>query len=249
MAITIGSVGAKGAKFTLPAKVQAGVVAVTVRNTSSLAREAQLIRVEGDHSAAAVARIIAAEGGPIPSWLHAAGGVTNIKPNTTAKVTQRLVPGMYYLADTTDPEFKGTPAKMRSFAVTPGGSQATLPTVTAQITARDYAFEASDLKAGTNAVHFQNTGKELHHALMFPMRRGATIADARKAFQSEREPSGPPPVNFAAATGTAALDGGAEQVVELNLKRGRYAAVCFIQDRAGGPPHVAKGMVSELTVK
>ncbi len=39
-------------------------------------------------------------------------------------------------------------------------------------------------------------------------------------------------------------------MVDVDLtKSGKYAALCFIPDRQGGPPHVAKGMVSELTVK
>ena len=38
-------------------------------------------------------------------------------------------------------------------------------------------------------------------------------------------------------------------MVNLDLKKGKYALVCFIPDRQGGPPHVAKGMVSEATVE
>ena len=45
------------------------------------------------------------------------------------------------------------------------------------------------------------------------------------------------------------LDGGREQIDELELVAGRYALVCFLTDRAGGPPHVAQGMVSELTIE
>lgn len=35
--------------------------------------------------------------------------------------------------------------------------------------AREYALQASNLKVSTNEVHFQNTGKEVHHAMMIPM--------------------------------------------------------------------------------
>jgi hypothetical protein len=44
------------------------------------------------------------------------------------------------------------------------------------------------------------------------------------------------------------MDGGVKQIVEADLKPGRYVFMCFIADRGGGPPHVAKGMVSEITV-
>ena len=44
------------------------------------------------------------------------------------------------------------------------------------------------------------------------------------------------------------LDAGREQIDELELEPGRYALVCFL-NRAGGPPHAALGMVSELTIE
>ena len=34
----------------------------------------------------------------------------------------------------------------------------------------------------------------------------------------------------------------------LELRQGRYALVCFLSDRKGGPPHVVKGMVTEVDV-
>ena len=45
------------------------------------------------------------------------------------------------------------------------------------------------------------------------------------------------------------LDAGRAQIDELELEAGRYAFVCFLTDRAGGPPHVAKGMLSEVTIE
>ena len=72
----------------------------------------------------------------------------------------------------------------------------------------------------------------------------------KKAFrEQEEEASGPPPVDFEGGAGTAVLEGGMKQVAELELKRGKYALVCFISDRKGGPPHVAKGMVAEAAVR
>ena len=50
------------------------------------------------------------------------------------------------------------------------------------------------------------------------------------------------------AWSTTVIDSGQKQVVTMNLKSGKYALVCFIQDRAGGPPHFNKGMISEATV-
>ncbi len=249
LAITVRPVGAKGAEYAVPATVKGGVVTITVSNTSKLPREAQLIRVDGDQTADDVERAVEAEGAPTPSWLHASGGVTAVKPNGTAKATVKLNPGTHYLIDTSDPDFEGTPAKIASFTVTAGDSQAKLPSVAAQITASEYDFEAANLQAGTNQVRFQNTGTEVHHAILFPLLGDATIADAEKFFKTEGKPSGPPPLDFENGASMTALDGGTDQVADLTLKSGRYAAVCFITDRAGGPPHFVKGQIAELSVE
>ena len=44
-------------------------------------------------------------------------------------------------------------------------------------------------------MRFENTGKELHHAILFPIIKGKTIEDAEKAFASDGPPKGPPPVD------------------------------------------------------
>ncbi len=40
-----------------------------------------------------------------------------------------------------------------------------------------------------------------------------------------------------------------DHAIELEFKPGKYAVVCFIQDREGGKPHVAQGMIDELTIE
>jgi hypothetical protein len=58
----------------------------------------------------------------------------------------------------------------------------------------------------------------------------------------------PQPLEEVNAEETAVIDGGEEQLTEIELESGSYALLCFIPDRAGGPPHVAKGMISGATV-
>jgi hypothetical protein len=38
-------------------------------------------------------------------------------------------------------------------------------------------------------------------------------------------------------------------VLTLDLKPGRYALLCVVPDRRGGPPHALKGMISEAVVR
>jgi hypothetical protein len=49
--------------------------------------------------------------------------------------------------------------------------------------------------------------------------------------------------------GTSAIDGGSSENAELQLKRGKYALLCSVADRDGGPPHIAQGTLGEAEVR
>ncbi|WP_354697999.1 hypothetical protein DSM112329_03659 [Paraconexibacter sp. AEG42_29] len=250
LAITARATGAKSAEYAMPATVEAGLTTITLRNETKGPREASLVRVEGDHTLTEVLEVINDQGGaPIPDWIHADGGVAIVAPGQAGTATQNLVPGDYYVTDSTDPDSGVTPAKPYRFTVTGPVSEGALPAAPATVIAKDYGFTFAGLKAGKNTIRFENTGKELHHALFFGEAPGATRAEVLKFFSARGEVPGKPPLDFARMSGTTVLDGGLAQNTELDLKPGRYAVVCFVSDRAGGPPHLAKGMFAEITVK
>ncbi len=162
------------------------------------------------------------------------------QPGQTAIATQNLAPGKYYALDIDSN--KSAPMEVTGSA---GGGE---PSATPRIDAVDYSFTGSGLKTGKQTVLFENKGKQPHFVVGGPINPGNTIADVRK-FGSQEEPSGPPPFDEKSAFDTAILEGGTKQAVEIDFKKkGKYAFLCFIPDRQGGPPHVAKGMVSEVTV-
>jgi plastocyanin len=131
-----------------------------------------------------------------------------------------------------------------------GESTGELPSTPATVTATEYKFQATGLKAGKNTIRFANDGEQLHHIIAFQAAPGKTVADLKKFFASQGQPSGPPPFVEGSETGTAVIDGGTEQVTDLTLaKPGNWVLVCFISDRKGGPPHVAKGMITPVTVQ
>jgi hypothetical protein len=248
-------------KFSLeaPESVEAGVVEISLETPgdqtsqdAQTSHDAQLVRVEGDHSVDEVLEFIAKEGAPTPDWLFAAGGVGPTATGATA--TQQLTPGKYFILDTGEPEGDDVKSYAEEGAtaaleVTGEATDAELPSADAKITATEYSFTADGLKAGKNEVEFDNAGKDLHHVIAFPYAEGADFAAVKKVFSEMGEPSGPPPLDFEGITASAVLEGGTKQVAELDLKRGRYALVCFVSDRKGGPPHVAKGMITEAVVK
>lgn len=240
--VTLGDAAKGKSTVKAPKTVKAGLVEVSAENTGKRPHDAQIIGVDGDQTAQQVSKLINQEGGPIPEWLHGSGGVGTVAPGQTGTATDVLEPGRYFVFDTDG----GASAE---FEVTGEGGGGELPSTPATITAKEYGFETSGLKAGKNTVTFENAGKELHHVLALPFNKGATLADVKKFATSDEESSGPPPVDFENAAGTTVLDGGKEQVAELELKKGKYAFLCFISDRKGGPPHVAKGMLQEVAIK
>jgi hypothetical protein len=235
--------GGKSVQLKAPKSADGGLVEISFKNSARDAQEAQLVRVEGNHSVEELLKVFATDGGPIPGWLRGGGGVGETKPGQTRSVTQRLPEGKYYVVDS---NVEGEPATAP--LTVEGGDGGELPETDAGITARDYSFSTTGLKPGSNEVRFANSGKELHHLIALPINKGATLEDVKKAFREE-EPSGPPPFDEKGAVGTAVLDTGTSQVTDLTLSKGKYALVCFIQDRKGGPPHAVKGMVSEADIR
>jgi hypothetical protein len=241
VAITLGADG----KLQGVKQLSGGVVTTRFTNQAGRPYDMQLARVDGNQTVQQVLKVTAGEGGTIPNWLHGAGGVGTTAPGQTSSATQALPAGRYYVISSPDGEGRDITA---SFQVEGGEAAGTLPTTKAKIDATEYTFRASGLRAGSQQVTFDNSGRELHHVQAFPLRPGVTLAQARQFFQSEEGQEGRPPFEEQGIQGTVVLDGGVSQTVQWNLRAGKYALVCFIPDRAGGPPHVAKGMITEVNV-
>jgi hypothetical protein len=237
----------RNVEIKAPRSIKGGLVQLELTNRSDGPRDAQLVRVEGDHSAEEFLRVIERQGGPIPDWIQDGGGVSQTDPGQTASATQDLAEGKYIVAAETAGE-GGEPATTE-MTVEGGGKEGALPEVDAEIVASEYTFDVTGLKPGRQKVLFKNDGRELHHVVGAPINPGRTIEDVRRFAQQQGRPSGPPPIDERSGFSTAVIDGGIEQVVDLNLKKpGKYALLCFIQDRRGGPPHVMKGMIKEVEV-
>jgi hypothetical protein len=233
--------------LTAPASVEAGEAEITFTNSGEKPANAQLIRVEGDHSGEETLNGLRAvsSGKPAPPWFFAGGGIGTTVPGETRTVTQVFEPGTYYAIN----DETGKPAVPDPIEVTGEAAEASVPEAPATITASEYTFEAQELASGSGELTFENAGEEPHHVVAMPLAQGGTIQEAERFFQSEEEPQGPPPVDFRKEVSTAVVEGGDTQVVELPLVKGDYALVCFISDRQGGPPHIAKGMIAEATVE
>ncbi len=233
----------KSTKVSGPSEARAGVLEFQVKNTAKKPAGLQIVGVEGDHDPKEVLKAGNAwgEGSALPSYMTLVGGIGNVPPGKTGVVRQSLSAGKYLAVNIDNDAYS-------EFEIT-GDGTGSLPSTTGTITASEYAFETGPLTAGDDVqLTFANPGKEAHHIVGLPINPGKTIKDVAE-FLKEEESSGPPPFSEEGGFDTAIVDGGAEQAFGANLKAGKYALVCFIPDRAGGPPHVAKGMVSEAVVE
>jgi uncharacterized cupredoxin-like copper-binding protein len=232
----------KALEFEAPATVPSGAVNIEFTNNTKDEVDAQLVRIDGEHEDAEVIAQLggATQGKPVEDWFHAAGGAGEAKPGQTSTVTQVLEPGTYYVVGGEEPP-KGPPTKFEVSA----GEAAELPQTEAKVIATEYAFTGQNLKPGEK-VELRNEGKEWHHFIASQMKPDATIEEVKKFLETEK---GEPP--FAGEdneVSSTVMDGGVSQIVDVDLKPGKYAFFCFIADRKGGPPHVQKGMISEVTV-
>jgi hypothetical protein len=249
LTITVNDKGKGQSTLRAPDTAQAGVVEMTLQNRGKRPHDAQLFRVAGGQTAAQTIAALgrALEGGAaLPGWLTYAGGVRPTEAGGSQTATQVLEPGTYYVGDVEGTSGPPDPKAVPKIVVSGELGDAELPEADATVTAVDYDFRAEGLEAGENTILFENAGAQPHHLEAFPILEGKTIEDVEEFAKTEK---GKPPVDFEGEAGTTVLEGGTSQLVTLDLKQGDYALLCFISDRQGGPPHVAKGMIAEAQVK
>ena len=240
LTITVRDDDGEKFRYSAPRSVRGGLVDIRLLNKSTARRKAQLWRIVGDHTIQEALRAPR----PRPAWLQIAGGVSYTLPRQSGRSLQVLQPGRYYVANEA-----GDPGIVASFMViAPAGHAPEPPGAPARIEARDYSFRVSGLRPGRNSIDLENVGAQPHHAFFAPLRKGADIGQVRRFF-SETNSIGAPPVDSDGSVESAVLAGGERQVLELDLRPGRYALVCFVTNNGGGPQHIELGMINEVRVR
>jgi hypothetical protein len=243
--LTVTDGAGKGApgEFTLPDSIEPGVNEITLTNDGEAPHSGQLLRTEGDYDEQEVLEALGAamEGKPFPEWFFAGGGVGTVQPGESVTVTQALEPdSTFWLVDDESRE----PA-LEELGTTGSGETGEIEPTDNVVSASDYQFEADTLTSG-EPVTLENDGEQPHHMIAQPFVGDATIEDVEQFLKTEK---GKPPVDFESQQATAVLEGGTSQVSGAELEPGRYALLCFISDREGGPPHVELGMIGEVEVE
>lgn len=245
--ITIKATGTeKAPNFKVSGPAKAGAATIEVRNELEKgAVDGQLVYLTEEHSDEEVVAELgkAMRSKPVAYWFQAGGGPGEAEAGQTSTVTQELQAGTYVVA-----AGESKPKLPLAKIVVEGEGGPELEPPAAKITAKEYSFSAEGVKSGEPVV-LENGGGEWHHFLAAMLRKGATIDEAKKFFKTEK---GKPPFEEEGSENgltSTVLEGGTSQTVDFEGKPGTYAVFCFIADKKGGPPHVAKGMVSEIVVE
>ena len=231
-------------RVTAPESVLPGAVEIRFSNEGEDDHTLQIVRIGDGHTAAEIEKAGEAWGegrGRLPEWITFEGGIGSTKPGGSGIAVLDLAAGEYAAFD-----IEGTGDRPYAEFTVEGEWSESLPGVPAVIEALDYDFTASELQAGSQRVLFNNTGKEPHHLVAAPLKPGTTEADV-KAFAKDENAR--PPIVESKAFDLAIISGGDSAVVDVRFESGEYGLFCFIPDRDGGPPHVAKGMATTTSVE
>jgi len=233
----------KETAISAPASVAPGATEIRFSNDGQRTHSLQIVQVGEGHT---VEEALVAGGGwgeegkPLPEWVRFLGGIGSTKAGGSGIAVVDLPAGQYAAVDID----ADSPAPYAAFTVE-GDEGESLEDVPARVEAADYDFTATALEAGSHRVLLENSGEEPHHLIAAPLKPGKTIEDVEAFVKTEK---GAPPIVQGQTFNTAIVSGGESEVVDLRFESGDYALLCFVADRAGGPPHALKGMVSGATV-
>lgn len=238
----------------LPDEVPAGLVDVTVTDeTEGAGGEVNFARVEQgtteEEFPAALEPVF--EGGPFPDFfLNNAGAIE--------RSTLALDAGSYIVwfdrASNLERESTQEDIVTASLEVTEGEDGAELPEADGSVTGTDYDFEV-DVAAGPAQVNFLNESEEqFHHVVLvdFGTNDRQVVEDNLPAILESEDPSSLPEgidgeqIDF--EFGSSGVFGpGSAGTFEADFEEGTtYAALCFIQDRAGSAPHAVQHDMYEV---
>ena len=233
-------------KFDAPDIIPAGLTEFRFLNKGPSLHHLAIVKLAGEKTLDDL-RAALANPGPLPSWAKEFGGANAPVPGEESNATLTVTPGNYALICFVDiggpPHFaKGM---VRALRVVP--SKAPDPRTAANVTMTlyDYNFRLSGpIRAGTRTIRVRNTGKQHHEVQLVQLAPGKTV---KEVLDWLGKPEGPPPGK--AMGGIAGMEPGMTEYFTANFTPGKYGLICFLPDVKDGKPHLAHGMVQEITVK
>lgn len=238
-------IGATDFAYQVPAQIPAGPVRIRMENGGMELHHVTLVRVpEGGSVETLIAELTDAGG---PEGYTFVGGPNAAPPEGASVAEVVLEPGSYALvclipSPDLEPHFrKGMVATFE--AVAPEG-EAVVEASDLTLRLAEYGFVwDTPPSAGRHRVRIENTGAEIHEAVLARLAPGKTAEDLLNWVTS---PEGPPPGE--PLGGASFLDPGTWNVTEVDFAPGNYALFCFVL-APDGAPHFVHGMMQEFEIE
>lgn len=231
--------------FEMPASIPSGLTTMRFANKGKELHHLYLVKVAAGKSSKDVMAWMKA-GGPPPQWMKPVGG-----PNASAGITEftSTLEAGDYVAFCVIPSPDGAPHIMKGMIkdlkVTPSGNKSAEPKPTITLTLKDYEFTFSKpLTPGRHVIAVQNAGPQPHEFFMAKLLPGKTPMDV--ATFAEKPVGAPPGIPFGGITDIVP---GQTVYLTVDVPAGEYAFICFDPDAKDGKPHLAHGMIKQISVK
>jgi len=246
--------------FDVPTRIPAGLTTFRLRNEGPDLHHIYLVKLAPGKTMADVFTYMQqpSDAPSFPSWATPVGGPNTPRPGGgESNATLYLEAGEYAMLCVI-PAKDGMPHVMKGMAkaitVTPaarpsrpasGHPDTPAPKADVTMTLRDYDFAFSaPLTAGRQTVRIVNAAEQFHEAFIARLLPGKTAAEALKWVETGMQ--GPPPMELVG--GTTGLAQGRGMQFTADFTPGEYALLCFLPDKKDGKPHVAHGMMKQITV-
>lgn len=247
-AANVVTITATNYKFDAPASIPAGLTTIRLVDQVGL-HHATLLRLTDGKTVADLGKALQ-KPGPLPPWAIPSGGPNPAHPNGgVAEVTEMLIPGNYAIICFI-PDADGAPhfvkGMLSPLTVTPASTaSAAEPVADVVVTMSDYSYKFSTpLTAGKHVIRIDNAGPQMHELFLARLAPGKTVGDLATWVDKQ---AGPPPAE--PMGGVSMLPPGGQAFVPVDLTPGQYGIFCFEPDAKDGKPHVAHGMMQQITVQ
>ncbi|HEX2081258.1 MAG TPA: hypothetical protein VHG08_26380 [Longimicrobium sp.] len=243
------TITARDFAFDAPETLPAGLTTIRLVNQGPDMHHVQLMRLEEGRTIQDFIDHVAAGGGEVAPFAHLVGGPNVPVPGGHSEATLKLEPGTYALvcvipgADGVMHVMKGM---IKPLIVLPAQTPAaTAPAADVRMVLRDYSFEITpEITAGRHSILVENAAAQPHEVVVMKLAPGKTAQDLLGWIMKQE---GPPPAM--PVGGTTMLSQGETNQVTADFTPGEYALLCFAPDAGDRQPHVAHGMVRQITVR
>ena len=240
-------VAASDFAFQAPDTVAPGLTTFRLTSHGKEMHHLQVVRLGEGHTAKELVDVLAATKA-FPAWATLLGGSQVPGPGSHTDATATLAAGNYAILCMI-PSPDGVPHVMkgmwRDLVVAGEETPALEPTADVRVVLKDYAFEITpEITAGRHTLKVEVDAPQAHEIVLARLNPGRT---AMELAQWAEKQDGPPPA--AIVGGVSGLQPGQHNYITADFQPGEYALVCFWPDHKDGLPHVAHGMVKQITVR